>query len=308
MTKPVERIKAVKKYPTHLVEFILVRGLFFITKLFPFAISSWLGRKFGTLAFQIRKSRRTLTIENIREAQKRGFLPNDIDGSRIARKAWENLGLLGIEFAYFSHYRKAISQAVTFEGADNLKRVLEKKKGVIMVTTHTSNWELMGMALAQAGFGINSIAKNQTNLMLNRYINKCRRSTGINPIPKKSFLRPVVEAFKRNEIVAFFIDQAAGRVGIPLKLFGRGVMIPRGAAEFALKLDKPVIFSYIVRVTPRKYRLVISEEIELVRSGDYQKDLWENSARFIGLVQSVVSRYPEQWLWMHRLWETDIKV
>lgn len=290
-------------------EFMMIRGLFFIVKSSPFAVSSWLGKKLGILSFRLLKRRRNLTIQNIREAREQGFLPSDTDDRQLAQKTWENICLLGIEFAYYnSGSYETIRRAVTLEGAENLERALEKKKGVVLVTTHVGNWELMGMALALAGFDVNSIIQAQANSMWDQYINDCRRSIGTKVIRKKGFLRPIVEAFKRNEIVSFFIDQNAGRKGLLVNVFGREARIPRGAAEFALKLDKPVVFAYIVREAPQKHRLVISEEIQLIRSGDYQKDLEENTVLFIGLVQSVISQYPEQWLWMHKLWKTNIRL
>jgi Kdo2-lipid IVA lauroyltransferase/acyltransferase len=290
-------------------EYMLVRGLFFIVKISPFKLSGWLGKKLGALSFKIIKSRRNLTIENIREARERGFIPLNVDDYDTAQKVWEHLCIMAVEFAYYySRSHKRIRKDVALEGTENLKQILERNQGVILVTTHVGNWELMGMALALAGFEVNSIVQAQSNTMWDQYINDCRLSMGMKVIRKKGFLRPIVNAFKRNEIVSFFIDQNAGRNGILLDVFGREARVPRGAAEFALKLDIPVVFAYIIREAAHRHRLVISEEIQLKRSGDYPTDLRENTALFMGLVQTVICRYPEQWLWMHKFWKTAIKV
>lgn len=256
----------------------------------------------GSLSFKALKARRDLTFENIRNARKHNFLPVDVTDEQLAQKAWQNLCLLGLEFAYYRNSVTKIRQAVRIKGKENLEHVLTKQKGVVLITLHLGNWELMGTALAMAGFKVNSIAKIQTNGLVNQYINDYRRSNGINPIPKTKFLRPVLEAFQRNESVAFFIDQADNHRGIPIDMFGRKAMIPRGAAEFALRLDKPVVFVYIIRESLNKHTLVVSEEIPLIRSGNYEIDLLNNTAAFAGLIQSVIQRYPEQWLWMHKFW------
>jgi KDO2-lipid IV(A) lauroyltransferase len=294
---------------TNRLEYILFRCVFFMVKLFPLAMSSWLGRKLGALAFRMLKSRRELTVENLREARDRGFLPADTDIYRIAARTWENLCLLGIEFVYYySCPDRKICEAVSLEGEENLKRVLEQKKGAIMVMAHIGNWELMGIRLCSAGFGLSPVVQTQANSILDEFIDARRRSVGMRTIPKMSFLRPIVQAFKRNEVVPLLIDQNAGRPGVPLKVFGREARIARGAAEFALKTGTPVVFAYILRESTAKHRLVISEEIQLSRTGDYQRDLRDNTAAFIGMVQSVVSKHPEQWLWMHKLWPTNIEV
>ncbi|HBE78051.1 MAG TPA: hypothetical protein DDW65_09780, partial [Firmicutes bacterium] len=137
-----------REHRSERVEFLLIKCLFFIAKSIPLLISSWLGRGLGALAFRLLKSRRNLTIENIREARERGHLPQNTNDLQLARKTWENLCLLGIEFAYYHSSPEAIRRAVSLEGAENLKRALEKKKGVVLLTSHIGNWELMGMAFA----------------------------------------------------------------------------------------------------------------------------------------------------------------
>jgi Kdo2-lipid IVA lauroyltransferase/acyltransferase len=217
------------------VEFTLIRTLFLIVKILPFTVSGWLGRQLGAYSFRLIRSRRKLTIENIREARVRGFLPPDTRDIGLGQKVWEHLSLMAMEFAYYYNAPpEKILQDVTLEGSENLRRVLEKKQGVVLVTTHVGNWELMGMALAKAWFVANSIVQAQSNSIWDQYINERRRSIGLKVIRKKGFLRPIVEAFKRNEIVSFFIDQNAGKGGIPIKVMGREAGIPRGAAEFAL--------------------------------------------------------------------------
>jgi KDO2-lipid IV(A) lauroyltransferase len=294
---------------TNQLEYLLIRSLFFVVKLFPFAVSSWLVGKLGVLAFLMLKSRRALTLENIREARDRGFLPVDTDICRIAVRTWENLCRSGFEFVYYySSPHREIRETVDVEGEENLRRVLARKKGAIMVMAHIGNWELLGIRLCLDGFHLSPVVQTQANLILDKFINDCRRSAGMKTIPKISFLRPIVRAFNRNEIVPLLIDQNAGTPGVPLMVFGREARIPRGAAEFALKTGTPVVFAYILRESAAKHRLVISEELQLSRTGDYQRDLRDNTARFIGMVQAVVSRHPEQWLWMHKLWPTDIEV
>ena len=95
----------------------------------------------------------------------------------------------------------------------------------------------------------------------------------------------IVEAFKRNDLVLFLIDQADPRSGVTANVFGRPASIPRGAAEFALKTDTPAIFAYIVRESNGRHRLVISEELELSRTGNYEVDLATAVRQMSGLVR-----------------------
>jgi Kdo2-lipid IVA lauroyltransferase/acyltransferase len=90
--------------------------------------------------------------------------------------------------------------------------------------------------------------------------------------------------------------------------FGRKASIPRGPAEFAIKTGTPVVFAYIVRQAPNHHRLIISEEIPVKHTENYKQDLLDNTAMFSAIIENVVAEYPNQWLWMHKLWPSKIKV
>jgi KDO2-lipid IV(A) lauroyltransferase len=304
-----ERLKmATQKDLKHWAEYLFFQLFLWIVRLIPLRLVNWLGRCLGSWAYKLLKSRRKLTLENIREAQKRGFLSSTLNVEQIAKKTWENLGIIGIEFIYYSQRPQRILKNIAIDGEASLHRVLEQKRGAIMAMGHIGNWEIMGFALSAANLLLNPIAKTQENSLVDNFINQTRRAAGIKAIPKKSFLRPVILAFQRNEIVPFLMDQNGGRAGVMLDIFGRPAPIPRGTAEFALKTDTPVVFAYIVREAKGRHRIVISEEITLSRSGDYAVDVAVNTTKFMELIQSVIQQYPDQWLWMHKLWSTDIKV
>jgi KDO2-lipid IV(A) lauroyltransferase len=299
---------ATKKNLEHWAEYLFFQLFLLIVRLIPLRFANWLGQFLGALAYKLLKSRRELTLENFREAQKRGFLPSTLNIAQVAQKTWENLGIIGSEFIYYSHRPQQILKNITIEGEENLRRVLEKKRGAIMAMGHIGNWEIMGFRLCLSNLLVNPIAKAQKNSLVDDFINETRRANGMKPIPKLSFLRPVIQAFQRNEIVPFLMDQNGGHRGIMVDVFGRPAPIPRGTAEFALKTNTPVVFAYIVREAEGRHRIVISPELTLSRSGDYAVDLAANTNKFMELIQATIQQYPDQWLWMHKLWPTDIKI
>ena len=293
------------------LEKIFFRSILIFIQIIPLSWNRWLWKNFCVLAFKLLKSRRLLTIENIRNARERGFLPNLGDDYLLAKQAWGNLGVIGSEFLYYStRTADQLKKLVTIEGEENLNKILAKKKGAVMVTGHLGNWELLGMALSVHGYPLSPLVKTQANSSFDEIINEKRHAIGMKTIPNKGFLRPILDAFKRNEIVPFLIDQDSKRhgVGVKVEFFGREASIPRGAAEFALKTGTPAFFGYIYRKGPNHYVSVISEEIQLKNSGDYHKDLHHNIALFMSLIQDAVQEHTTEWLWMHSLWPTDIKI
>lgn len=290
----------------NLIEFALFRLLLLAVRIFPISFSCFIGRQLGRLAFLILKKRRELTLSNIRVARENGFFDTEVKEEELAKRVWEHIGMVGSEFLYYYERKPEVfKKAVRFEGEENLKRILAQNKGAILVSGHLGNWELLGISIIYWGFKINPIVKFQSNGLVDKIIQDNRRSLGMGLIDKNGFLRPILAAFKRNEIVSFLMDQATHKNGVCVEFFGRETSLPRGAAEFALKTGTPVFSARCFREKPGHYQVVLSEEIKLIRTGDHERDVAENTAMFIRLIEDMIRDHPEQWLWMHKLWRDN---
>ncbi len=47
-----------------------------------------------------------------------------------------------------------------------------------------------------------------------------------------------------------------------------------------------------------------SPVVELLRTGDHERDVEINTARFTAAVEAQIRKYPDQWLWIHKRWKT----
>jgi len=52
-----------------------------------------------------------------------------------------------------------------------------------------------------------------------------------------------------------------------------------------------------------EHRLVVKKPVELVLTGDMEKDVEINMQRFTRVLESMIREYPDQWIWIHRRWE-----
>jgi KDO2-lipid IV(A) lauroyltransferase len=53
-----------------------------------------------------------------------------------------------------------------------------------------------------------------------------------------------------------------------------------------------------------KYRLRFDASLELSRTGNTESDVIENTARFTKVIEEIVQKNPEQWVWVHKRWKT----
>ena len=81
-----------------------------------------------------------------------------------------------------------------------------------------------------------------------------------------------------------------------------------GIARVALHSDAAVVPGYAVwDQRLGKYRLRFEPPVELIRTGDDEKDILLNTQKFTALIEEVIHRYPDQWVWVHARWKTRPK-
>src|SRR6266487_2312722 len=57
----------------------------------------------------------------------------------------------------------------------------------------------------------------------------------------------------------------------------------------------------------RKYRLRFEPPVDLIRTGNAERDVLENTQKFTKVIEGIIRKYPEQWVWVHRRWNTRPK-
>ncbi|HPT88701.1 MAG TPA: lysophospholipid acyltransferase family protein [Bacillota bacterium] len=259
-----------------------------------------LAKFMGRLARFLLRARARLTLENLLAA---GYDPNE--AKRISVGVWEALGLVGAEFIYYIMGDvEALEKAVTWEGIEHLEAALAKGKGAIIVSAHLGNWELLGAALTRK-YPVVAIAREQGNAEFDKIISEARKKVA-KMVPMRASLKPLISALRHNELAYFIVDQR-GR-GVHCEFMGRETRFYVGAATFALRTGAALIPARVIRVQPEQYRLVIDPAVEPVESGDFEADVKATTVRIMKVLEGQIRENPEQWLWMHKLWPSKIKV
>jgi KDO2-lipid IV(A) lauroyltransferase len=115
-------------------------------------------------------------------------------------------------------------------------------------------------------------------------------------------VRRIPRSFRDGHAVAFVADQGVMKLASTfVPFFGRPAKTPRGPAVFALRFRIPIFFITCVRETSGKYRCIIVP-VEVNETGDREADVDATVARYTGILESLVRRYPDQYFWHHRRW------
>jgi KDO2-lipid IV(A) lauroyltransferase len=233
------------------------------------------------------------------------------DMKELARIAWgvyRNMALVAAEFFDIPSLNpERLAEKIEVEGMEHYREALKQNKGILLFSAHFGNWELMAAATALLLKPVMVIYRTLDSKVLDALVNRVRSSTGNTPLPKERAMRPMLRCLKDNGIVGLLIDQNVDWYeGVFVDFFGRPACTTDGLALLALHTEAPVIPAFLVRIGSGRYRYVIGGEVQIVRTGNRQADVRENTQVFTKIIEEMVRKHPDQWLWVHQRWKTAI--
>jgi KDO2-lipid IV(A) lauroyltransferase len=235
---------------------------------------------------------------------------SDAQRRAVIRKMLRNLGWMAVEFARFPRYSKEnIEQIVILDGHENFLAGRSRGKGVLYLTGHIGAWELSSFAHALYGFPLHYMARPLDNARLDALVNRYRCRSGNLPIFKNESARVMLKMLRESGTIGILADQnTMPEEGVFVDFFGKTACTTTGLARVALHTGAAVVPGYVVwDENLRKYRLRFEPPLELLRTGDTERDVFENTQRFAKVIEGIIRKYPDQWVWVHARWKTRPK-
>jgi Kdo2-lipid IVA lauroyltransferase/acyltransferase len=226
---------------------------------------------------------------------------------RILRAEFTSLGRQLAELCHFPRYTpENVDEVVVYEQLENYERAYARGKGVLFLTAHFGAWELSAFAHSLHGHRVNIVMRPMDNPYLDSMLQSYRTMHGNKVVPKDDFVRGLLAAMKAGETVGILMDtNMTPPQGVFVDFFGIPACTASGLARIALRTDAAVVPGFTIwDESLRKYRLRFDPALELVRTGDLEADILSNTQKFTKVIEEYVTRYPEQWLWVHRRWKT----
>ncbi|MDO9287347.1 MAG: lysophospholipid acyltransferase family protein [Thermodesulfovibrionales bacterium] len=283
---------------------LLEAGLFIIFSLplaiLPFKVSIKAGEMLGLLLFYIWGSRRRIAIENI----KLSALGSQLSAVNIAKETFRNLGRSFTEIVKIYYgFGKNIIDSVEIAGVENFNKARANGKGILFLTGHCGNWELLGTAVAANLADIAIVARPINNPYINKFIVNGRQRHGNSIIAKQGALKVIIKRLRDGGCVGILMDQSVlSDEGYVIDFLGRGAWTTKMPALIARKTGAAVLPVFIHR-TDRGHGLKIYPEVELSNMDDKEKAALEDTKKFSGFIEGYIKEHPFQWLWIHRRWK-----
>ncbi len=195
-----------------------------------------------------------------------------------------------------------IEKRVEVEGWENVERLQAKRRGILILTGHCGNWELLAALINCRSLGMAVVARAVDEPPLNEALVSFRRRFGTVTIERgepgaaRKLLRIVRPRNGHPGALGMLIDQDTKVEGAWVEFFSRPAFTPLGAATLALRFDLAVIPSFIERRADGAHLARFLPAMAL------SPDPTAATAQMTAAIEGQIRRCPEQWVWMHRRW------
>lgn len=282
-----------------------VRIIAFLLRFLPRFLGKAIIQILATAAYYLDSRHRHIARANLTIAFPQ--LPQR-ERDRIARRSFQNTGLNLLEISRLPGLTPAnIDSLVTYDsefGLNNYKAAAAAGKGILYLTGHFGAWELLPSAHALHGYPLSFVTRPLDNVFLDRYMLELRQSKGNHPIAKKNSARHILKQLKSGGAAGILIDQNSSlQEGMFVDFFGLPAATTTGLASLALRTGSPVLPGYLTPMHRGRYTIKFLPPVEIIRTGDMQKDLAINTRRFNEVLEQIIREQPESWLWGHKRWK-----
>lgn len=186
---------------------------------------------------------------------------------------------------------------------DTIRGAMQAGRGVVAVTGHIGNWELLAQTFAHAGIAAHTFAKPLYDPRLTAWVDRERRKHGLGVLWRgaPSGVKDMLRVFRRGEMLALLIDQDTRVEGCFVPFFGRPAHTPTAPASLALRFGAPIVFAYTHRhATGHTLHL---EVIDVDCDAPRQLEIARVTAVLSQNLQAAIKQAPAQWVWMHDRWK-----
>jgi KDO2-lipid IV(A) lauroyltransferase len=298
----VQRPPLPKRLKRFLRYLLVWAALAFVSRL-PLGLARGLGAGFGRLAFALAAGERRKALASLGRAFPERSAP---ERHALARACFRHLGMAVFEAGATAALDRQLERLVRWPEEDRrvLEGALARGKGVVFISGHVGNWELLARRVARAGFPSQSIAKETTDPRLTALVERFRAQGGVRSIwrGQEGAARAMLRALKAGEILGLLIDQDTRVQSLFVPFFGELAATPRAAADLALRTGAAVVVGFCQR-EGEGYRLWM-EEVPYTAGEDREADALALTTALSQRIEAAIRRAPEQWVWMHQRWKT----
>ena len=283
----------------YFIQFTVIMFLFFLFKIMGYKNASKVGSIIGGMFGKIIRSDKIIK-KNIDIIEKNSnFRLGEKD--KLVKEVFSNYGRILSDYVYLSNFKNGnLKKHISIKGSNYLSEIKSKKKRVIFISGHFSNFELMAMIINDAGINLSAIYRPLNNFFLNKIMERIRSKYICKNQIKKGIggTRELINLLKQNYSVALMIDQRVSE-GVKCNLFGVPAFTTTIPAQIIKKYDCEIVPVYIERHDQIKFKLTIDKPIKFESDLGIEKITLELNK----ILEKMILNNPSQWILTHNRWK-----
>lgn len=273
-----------------------------LTPIVPARAGYWICRVIGLLLFLVKVRTRQAVLDNLRHvAPQRGWLWRRHHAARVFITATTNYyDLVRLR----SVDRERLPELLEVSGWEHFEAAVSRGRGVIVLSAHLGNFNVVAQYPATLGLEAAVIAEEVQPPELFQYLARLRSATGIRVLPPGTrSVVPILRLLRRNGILLLAGDRDVTGQSRRVPFFDAPADLPVGPVVLALRTGATLLPAYTVRRSTRKSSVYIEPPLELVRTGDHERDLDENMRLVARALERMIRTDPGQWSVLQRVWD-----
>jgi len=255
------------------------------------------------LIYYVARYRRTMVAKNLANA-----FPDKSAKERqqIAKAFYHQFCDTIVESIYgYRCSEEEMKQRVTFEGMEELNRLVDEAGGGIFMLAHMGNWEWMASVQQWLSPGVKelNVYRRLKNASMDRLMLDIRSKRGGACVEKQRILREMIRyrAEKQPVTVGMLSDQKprpeVTRTWVTFLHQETGFL--DGGEVLGRKFGYPVFYAYITRTKRGYYRtqmIPIAAKPQETKEGEITK-------AYARMLERNINEQPDLWLWTHNRWK-----
>ncbi len=276
--------------------------LFFFLPLaiMPNPVIEFVGSAIGTFFYLFIGKRRRTAVLNARFVTR-----NRLDkksARKIAKKSFENFVInILYNIKFYFHSDNYLRKYITIE---NSRHKLANLDGGVALFAHLGNWELIPLIIRLINVKGAAVYRPMNNDFIDSIVKTVRKRGKIALIPKRGAVSKSIELLKEGFFVGIDGDQnVAKKEGIEADFLGVKAYTPKLPSILAIRGRKKIYPIFLISEGNGRYRFIVEKEISAPEDVGNSQAMRIVTEKINQVVGKYVTRYPDQWLLMHRRWK-----
>jgi Kdo2-lipid IVA lauroyltransferase/acyltransferase len=285
--------------------FLIVKIIFSIINSLPFRLKYLFSDVLSPVMNHLVRYRKKVITDNLKKSFPE---KNDTQIKSIIKGFYLHLTDLIFEIIKLNTLKEAeLFRRVTVSGEEVLTTLADQKKGVVVVMSHSGNWEWTSQRVCFSGRCfeyVGVIAKEVSDPYFDKYFSEIRmklQKGHSEIIPFTQTARYLAAIRHKTSMLITIADQTPHKDQIQYRteFMNQDSGIFLGPERIAKSLNFAVVFCHVHKNGRGLYHI----EYELITDNPKEIKPFEITNSHVKMLEDDIRKQPEIWLWSHRRWK-----